>query len=198
MRNFLKMMVGLAWILQSCNSATETKSVEFYNKDFDWRITIPKGFQALSADEWKKMQNKGTEAIEKTYDQKIENHATTIFALKSDEMNYFESNYQPFDVEKDGSYEETTRTVNEMLYGTFRAQMPAAKIDSVTSNEVIDGKTFHAFNVAVTLPNDMIMKLSMYSRLFDKQEFTVNILTVDRKKEKVLLDAWKNSKFGKE
>jgi hypothetical protein len=200
MRSLLTIIIGFALLLQGCTSQTkpETKSSEFHNKDFDWTITIPEGFQAIPAEEWGKMQNKGAEAIEKTYDQKIENHAKTIFAFRSNELNYFESNYQPYDVATDGAYEETIKGVNDMLYGTFVAQMPAAKLDSTSSKEMINGKEFHVFKVAVTLPNNMIMNVSMYNRLFGKREFTVNIMAVDRKQEKALLDAWKNSKFGKE
>jgi len=47
----------------------------------------------------------------------------------------------------------------------------------------------------VTYPNDMIMNLLMYSRLFDDQEFTVNIMYVDKQKGKKMLKSWQNSKF---
>jgi hypothetical protein len=41
----------------------------------------------------------------------------------------------------------------------------------------------------------MVMNVHMFSRLFDKKEFSVNIMTVDKQKEKELLDSWLNSKF---
>ncbi len=37
----------------------------------------------------------------------------------------------------------------------------------------------------------------MFSRLFNKKEFSVNIMYVDAKKGAQMLDAWRNSKFGK-
>jgi hypothetical protein len=43
----------------------------------------------------------------------------------------------------------------------------------------------------------MVMNWQIFSRLFGKKEFTVNIITVDKQKEKELLDSWLNSKFGK-
>jgi hypothetical protein len=43
----------------------------------------------------------------------------------------------------------------------------------------------------------MVMKDRMYSRLFGNRQFTVNIMTFDEQKQKLLLDASKNSKFGK-
>lgn len=41
------------------------------------------------------------------------------------------------------------------------------------------------------------MNVLMYSRLFDKKEFTVNIMYVDNKKGQLMLEAWKKSKFTK-
>jgi len=82
-----------------------------------------------------------------------------------------------------------------MLYGTFEAQMKNAKLDSTSSTQVIDRLLFQTFKIDITLPNKMVLRMLMYSRLFGKKEFTVNIMTLDRNKEKELLDCWLNSKF---
>ncbi|MEO5889444.1 MAG: hypothetical protein ABIQ31_04285 [Ferruginibacter sp.] len=185
----------IAITCSNCKGQVKKNAKEIYNKDFKWTIRIPENFDTVAADQWKKIQNRGAEAIEKTYDEKIENNAKTIFVFKSDQFNYFESNYQSFDVAKDGSYLENFRSVNGILFGTFQAQMPDAKWDSVSSTEIISGLTFLTFNVTITFPNKMVVDVWMYSRLFGKKEFTVNIMTVDKQKQKLLFDAWKNSKF---
>jgi len=177
-----------------CKGQTQNEN-KINNKDFDWTITIPKNFDNVTAEQWTKMQNKGIEAIEKTYDTIVENNAKTIFVFKSDQFNYFESNYQPYDT-SDGDYLEIFKEVNGILYGTFEAQMPNAKLDSISSTEKISGLTFQVFKVTITFPNKMIMDFLMYSRLFGEKEFTVNIMTVDKEKQKLLLEAWRNSKFG--
>lgn len=190
-------LLGLIFILQSCNSQTKIDKKEFFNKDFNWTIIIPENFEIVPSEEWMKMQNKGADAIEKSYETKVENNAKTIFAFKSDQFNYFESNYQPFDTIENGNYDESCRDVNKILYGTFESQMPNAKLDSISSKEIINGLTFNKFKTTIYFPNKMIMECLMYSRLFGKREFTVNIMTVDTTKQKVLLDAWTNSKFKK-
>ena len=183
------------FLFVSCIGQTNTERKTIYNKDFKWTITIPAGFDTVSAKVWTKMQNRGVEAIEKTYDIEVENQAKTIFVFRNDQVNYFESNYQPFDTTKDGNYIESFREVNKMLYGTFEAQMKNAKLDSTSSTQVIDGLLFQTFKIDITLPNKMVLRMLMYSRLFGKKEFTVNIMTLDRNKEKELLDCWLNSKF---
>lgn len=142
------------------------------------------------------MQNKGADAIEKTYDAKVDNQAKTIFVFKNDQFNYFESNYQPFDTATDGSYLESCKNVNEILYQTFIAQMPGVKVDSVTSVERIDNLEFQTLKMKVTYPNNMVLNVFMFTRLFDKREFSVNIMYVDKTKGDLMINAWRKSKFG--
>lgn len=191
--SFLLIVITCFFI--SCNGQSKSQTKTVFNKDFKWTINIPAGFDTVNAEVWAKMQNRGAEMIEKTYDGKVENNAKTIFVFRSDETNYFESNYQPFDTSKDGNYLESFKEVNEILYKTFEEQMKDVKLDSSSSTQVVSGLTFQTFKVTVTLPNKMVLNVFMYSRLFGKREFTVNIMTLDRQKEKELLDSWLNSKF---
>ena len=188
-------MLFLVTILQGCKGQTQSKNKELFNKDFNWTIAIPENFNAVSPQELANLQQKGTAAIEKTYDGTVENNAEPIFVFRSDQFNYFESNYQPFDSSKDPDYVKSFRNVNNILYNTFKAQMPDAKLDSSSSTTVISGLTFQTFHVSITFPNKMVMTWLMYSRLFDKNEFTVNIMTTDKQKEKELLNCWLSSKF---
>ena len=196
MKSIAKRLPLALFLLTSCITKTKSPAKELVNDEFKWSITIPEGFDSVSPEEWTKMQNKGADAIEQTYDQEIINNAKTIFVFRSDPYNYFESRYQPFDPAVDGDYMETFRTVNGMLYGTFEAQMPDATLDSVSSMETIDGKEFHLFKTTITIPEKLSLELNMYSRLFGKKEFTVNIITADKNKQKELLEAWRHSKFG--
>lgn len=186
----------LTILIQSCAGQTAPKK-EIYNKDFNWKITIPENFESVNAEQWEKMQNKGAEAVEKTYDEKIVNRAKTIFVFKSDQFNYFESNYQPFDPATDGDYSESCKNVGEILYQTFKAQMPNTQIDTIRATEKIDNLVFQTFKIAITLPNKMVLNVLMFSRLFAKQEFTVNIMYIDKLKGELMLDSWKKSKFLK-
>lgn len=189
-------LVGVTIIFQSCNGQTTPKK-EIYNKDFNWTITIPENFENVSAEEWTKMQNKGADAIEKTYNEEVVNRAKTIFVFKSDQLNYFESNYQPFDPAIDGDYLESCKNVNNMMYENFVTQMPDIKIDSSSTVEKIDNLEFQTFKMKIKYPNNMVMNVLMFNRLFDKKEFTVNIMYVDDNKGEQMLDSWKISKLVK-
>ena len=195
LRNLLIIATCLLFQAAICNGQSSSTAREIYNKDFKWKVSIPEGFELVPDTAWTGMQNKGAAAVEKTYDMKVENQAKTIFVFRSDQFNYFESNYQPFDSSKDGNYLETYKGVDDVLYGTFKAQMPDARIDSSFTTEIIGGLEFYVFNVNIHINEAFTLHLLMYSRLFGKKEFTVNIMYVDAAKGKSMLEAWKASTF---
>jgi hypothetical protein len=196
MKRIIYLFLCLPILFQFCAGQTTPKK-EFYSKDFNWRITIPENFVAVDSAEQVRMQNKGAAVIEKTMDTEVENHARILFSFRSDKMNYFECNYQPFDPVLDGDFLETWQSINNVLYETFITQMPGIKIDTTRAVEQIDNLTFQTFKANIQYPNKIVLHMMMYSRLFDKKEFTVNIMYVDEAKGEKLLNAWKHSTFGK-
>jgi len=188
-------IISFAFLMNSCKGQTNKR--EFYNKQFNWKIEIPEGFEKVSSKESKINEKRGTEALEKTYGGKIPNQATTIFEFVNNETNYFDSNYQPFDTISDGNYLESCKNVNEILYNTFKTQLQDVQIDSATSTETIDSLVFQKYVIKISLPNNMTLSMLTYSRLFDKKEFSCNIMYIDKALGELILNAWRNSKFGK-
>lgn len=195
MNTFTYFFIFLALTLQGCVGQSIPKS-ELYNKEFNWTITIPEDFENVSVKEWKKMQNRGAQAIEQTINEEVINESKTIFVFKSDQLNYFESSYETFDISTDGDYLTACKSVIEVLYQTFINQMPGISIDTSSTVETIDNLQFQCFKLKVLYPNNVTLNALMYCRLFDKQDLTVNIIYVDPKKGKAMLDAWKKSKFN--
>jgi len=195
MKTFTFFFIFLALTLQGCVGQSIPKR-EVYNKDFNWTITIPEDFENVSVKEWKKMQNRGAQAIEQTINEEVINETKTIFVFKSDQLNYFESSYETFDTSTDGDYLTACKSVIEVLYQTFINQMPGINIDTSSTVETIDNLQFQCFKLKVLYPNQVTLNALMYCRLFDKQDLTVNIIYVDPKKGKAMLDALKKSKFN--
>ena len=195
MRRTFSLLIILLFFENICFGQVGASKNEVFNKEFNWHITIPDNFKSLSADDYTKLQQKGLSAMEKTTDSKIENHSTPIFAFRADQLHYFESNSQPFDIAKDGNYAEVSKDVYNVLFETFKQQMPSAKLDSSVSTEVIDKLTFIRLNISITLPNKVVINMLMYNRLFDKKELTVTMMFVDKDKGALLLNAWRSSRF---
>ena len=197
MKTLFLLLTIIATAITGCFAQSNAEQKKIYNKDFKWTISIPAGFDTVNAEKWTKLQNRGAEAVEKTYGEKPVNQSKPIFVFLNDKFNYFESNYQPFDSTKDGNYLGSCRDVNNMIYHTLEEQMKGATLDSSFSTTLISGLTFQTFKLVITFPNNMVLKLYSYSRLFGKKDFTVNITAVDKNKEKEVLDSWLNSRFGK-
>lgn len=181
-------------IFSKCSNSKSKK--EIFSSDFNWTITIPEGFTSLSENEIKRLQDKGLNALEKTYDTTITNCTKNIFFLKSDDLNYFESNYQLYDTIVDGNYLEMCQAINAAAYETYVTQMPGIKVDTSSSFEQIDGLKFRVMKISATYPNKLVLTILSYSRLFDNKDFSVNIMYTDKEKGKLMIDSWKNSKFG--
>lgn len=189
--------IVLTVLILGCHGQTKTKR-EVYNSDFQWTIAIPENFDSVSSEDWRKIQGKGIDAIEKTYDEQVTNQTKTIFVFKSDQMNYVEASYQPFDTITDGSFSESCQAMNRMIYETFKSQMQDIKIDTVSSVETIDNLEFQKFEITIEYPSKVVFNAAMYSRLFANKEFFVNIMYVDSEKGKSMLDSWRKSTFGKQ
>jgi len=176
-------------------AARNNEGKEFYSKEFNWRIIIPDDFKELSDDEIDTLQGIGKSAIEETAGEEPENRSKSIFVFKDAGNDYFEANHQPFDSTKDGDYEESFRSANAILYETYSSRMPDMQIDSASSTEMIDGLLFQKFSIVVRKGNDKIMTSRLYSRLFDKKEFSANISFKDEAQGRKLTEAWERSSF---
>ncbi|GAA5098554.1 hypothetical protein GCM10023210_34840 [Chryseobacterium ginsengisoli] len=193
----MKSIFSILFSLFICfNIYAQNSGTEFYSPDFKWKIQIPEGFEKVNSEEWAKMQGKGEQALEKTVGQDVINHSKTIFIVKSGNFNYLETNYQPFDTKTDGNYEEANKFVNDIVYKSFKENMPDAKITNTTTKEKINNLIFYKSSFKILMPNNMTMEMIMFSRLFGKKEFTLNIMFMDPEKGEEMLNVWKNSTFS--
>lgn len=181
-------------LCSACDAQALADSVLVNNK-FKWTIIIPAGFTSVDPGTWAKMQNRGSAEIEETLNQKIENNSTDIFVFKSNNFNYFESSYQPFDTLKDGNFIEISHELSNIIYKTFAAQIKNAEMDTSFTTETIDGLDFFKFKLILKISDNFLMNVIMYNRIFGKEEFAVNIMYIDEIKGAQMLSAWKKSKF---
>ena len=195
MRKTISKYLILLLLFSSCNSLTESDSETLKIDAFNWTVNIPNNFVPINQDEWNKKITKGMIAIEKTFEQPVDNQAVTIFAYKNGKFNVFEANWQPYDIEVDGNYLESCNEINKMIFQTFESQLPDAKFDSISSVQKISGLIFQRFDIVIDYPNGIKMNTISFSRLFDKKEFTMNITSVDEEIGQKMLDAFLNSKF---
>lgn len=170
---------------------------KIYNEEFKWTIFIPEGYDEISAEDWQAHQQTGIEMLEEEYEEEIVNETTIIFVFSNGELNYFESIYQPFDEEIDGDFIRTFDDVNKMLIQAMESQIPDTKVESRRSTQMVDGLLFQTSKMKVIYPNNFVLYSEMYSRIFGKKEFSVNIIFLEEEKGNQMRAAFLNSKFEK-
>lgn len=195
MKAFLLTLCAL-FIIVTCKAQDTLNNREFVSKEFNWKITIPEKFVTVPSEVWDEFQNKGTKAIESVYGGKVVNNAKIIFVFKSDGANCFEADSQPFDVKKDGDFSKSFKSVNEVLYTTFKAQIPNAKIDTASLLTEISNLTFNTFVLRLEISGAVVFNVYSFTRLFDGKKFCLYITYIDNKKGDQMLSAWKSSTFG--
>lgn len=190
-----KTVLFLVFLFFQNGFSQDTVATKIYTKEFNWTISIPEQFEKVSNEEWKKMQKTGEKAIEKTIGEDIVNNSKIIFVFKNDAFNYLEANSQPYNKKVDGDFFETCKAVDEIIYQTFKTQLPDVKIDRFTETEIIGGLEFYKFKIKVYYPNKTVLTAIMYNRLFGNKELTVNIMYVNTIKGVSMLNAWRKSTF---
>jgi len=177
--------------------AQQTDKIYFF-KEIGWTITLPSDFKALDSIENAKKNERGLKAIEESNEIKADiTELKTLIAASKDTYNYFNSTITPFDPKVDGPYDSTNKIVKDMVYKTFLDNMPNAKIDSVTTEETIDGLFFDKFHVTITIKENFILNMFLLSKYYKGYDFGISYLYLDVKTKEQIETMLKNSKFKK-
>jgi len=196
MRKHLVAFFLIAFLFPSALFAqTEDNQNSFFSPEFNWYIEIPPGFEEIEPALWD--LQKGIQDSLGTDSLALANAPHTILAFKSGDYNYFESNWQPYQMEVRGDYSDHCKSVANQLYRTFAEQIPDAKIDTASSIQIIGTLEFRKFVLKMTLPNGITLSSHMYSRLFDEKEFSANLFYVNDEQGSLLMEAWLYSRFEK-
>jgi|SRR5690606_2680833 hypothetical protein len=183
----------LITLLSFSSKGQNPQPKEFYSKEFGWRIKIPKGFKVLSEDEQKEIYKKSSEVLEDNYGIDTEG-GKSLFIMRSGNFNQFESNWDKFNPEE-GSFEEQFSSLTETLLDIVESQMPTANIDSSSFRETIGGLDFYGFKITIKDDFNFKMEYLIYSRRFADKYFVLSIVTMDKEKQRQLLEVWRKSTF---
>lgn len=169
----------------------------FSDSTSGWTTRYPKSWTVLSAQEIASMEGRGEEAIEDAAGEEIVYSHRNLLWLKKDNFNSMTSNYQPFDPEADGPYEETEKMTTDVLETTYQQQ--GVDFESTTGTKMIDGLAFTTWEVTIFGPGrtDTIMSQVMYQRLINNRTaLLININYGNRADRDTLLAIVEASKFS--
>lgn len=186
--------------LLSCQEQPNTKAgtKEFTFEQVGWKVEVPGDFTVMDSAQIEAINQKGANAIEKTYDTTVDFRATkTLISITKGQYNYLASTITPFDQKLDGDWQEANVALKNVIVETFQTQTPLMNVDTLSGVESIDGLEFQKFHVIINYPNKMVMNTYMYSRLYKGFDYGINISYTDDKIGKELMSILKTSKFRK-
>lgn len=194
------MQYFFAFVLLLCcgfaNAQDSTEGKALYIKEFNWHITVPKGFDTVSSVYMAKMETKGRKMIEDATDREIEGKNKHLFTYRNKLVNYLIAEYIDFDPKKDGNYIPSCKEAYSVLYETLQHQFPGKNIDSAHTVEMIDGLKFQRFSVKIQIGETNQMSFYLFNHLFGKKDLTVSIVYISLLEGALILDSMRKSRFG--
>jgi hypothetical protein len=192
----MKKLIAFSILLTlTCNF--QGKPTSFFDKQFNWKMEIPSGFIPMSNEQLLKYSNTGSKAISKTTGTDFKDQGQMICIFQKNAINTFSASYDTYDSTTDGSLSEICQHSMELIYTTYQTQLKGAKIDTSSSIEIIDSLAFNAFKIIMHGPNQRIVTMVFYERIFDDKIFSININYGDEKIGAEIIEAWKKSKFSR-
>lgn len=194
-----------ATLLTTCSHPDPNKQVDegtvkgstYHCPEVGWTINIPDGWDVTTKDKLDELDTKGKEAIAKTFSGDVDTKDLKhLISFQKNQFNMLSSTAQPFKEDSAGDYEQQNKALYVLVYETFTAQ--GIKADTASGKETIQGIEFNKFTADIHGPDgDIIMHEIMYSRFINGYDFGANINYNNDDDKKIMMDAFKNSKFDK-
>ena len=182
----------------SSNSKEEKAKLETYtSKEIRWTIEIPEGYTKLSKTRLEANEKKWKQALANANDNETTNSKSLLLVnFQKNQFNSLLATAQVFDLTQDGDYLVNRQIVKKMIYDTYTNQK--IKIDTLSATEVIAGQKFQTFNITLFGPNgEVLLNQLTYNKLINGYDFGISINYNNEMDKKILIDAFKKSKFVK-
>lgn len=185
-------------LYSSCLNASNSlasfyEDTTIFVKRFQWQISIPQGFVPTRAVQSKASHERGAKLVEKGTGVTVDDMSTVLFKF-SNGFTSIEALHQPLDLSKK-TYLGVKKEVMDIMYQTFVSQMQNTNIDSSLTHETIDGLKFVVLVFTAYRNERHLFTAKMYSRMFGKTEFGVNIIYDKPELGMQLLNTFKRSTF---
>lgn len=160
-------------LLMSCSNS---KIVHVQNEEINWTVSIPAKFKTVPTENWNEVKNDGKSVIENAQKRNLtqEDAETTLLVYKYGQFHTIEANYKKYS-SKDG-FKNMISRLNAATYDALAAAMPHTSLDSISSNQIIDGKEFLTQEIKINHENGHRLTSKSFRRLIGGKVFSINVL----------------------
>jgi hypothetical protein len=189
-------LTALFLLMASCSFSQ--KPVVYFFSEVGLTLYIPSDFKVLDAEKNDANNKKGLKMLEESNHVSVDISQTkTLIAARKSIMDYYNVTITPYDLKKDGSYQETAKQVNDMVYKTFHDKLPNAKIDTATGVKNIGGLSFKEFLMKIQINEKVTMIMGMLSRYHKGYDLGMSYLYTDDVTKNQIQSILQSCKFGK-
>tara|TARA_R110002096_G_scaffold252689_1_gene445563 strand:- start:1152 stop:1721 length:570 start_codon:yes stop_codon:yes gene_type:complete len=168
---------------------------EVYIQEFEWTLNIPTDFKDVPSKTRMESQKKGMKMIESAYpDNEINIVARNLFHFNNGKYNSMQAQFSELNSEQ--NFMDKFNEANEIVIKAFTKDRPNTKIEKNTSEKIIDGLEFKMFNMKTQNENGENYEFTVYSRMFDRKQLEIIILSSESEKRKLIEKSILESKFN--
>lgn len=199
------LLIFISLIVIACGKKDSNKPFDegnvkdeiYTSKEIGWTLEIPKGWSIISKDKMEQNDEKGQKALEKSSGQRVDmSNLKHLISFQKDNFNLFVSTSEPYKELNAGDHKKNGKNVRELIYQTYIDH--GIKADSSSAKEIIQGLEFDAFYVTIYAPDGkVVLNQILYNKLINGYDFGVNMNYNNENDKKVMLDAFKKSKFNR-
>lgn len=202
--NIFPALLLILLMVTSCGKTDPNQQIDegkvtdesYHSEEIGWTIKIPKGFTIVSKEDRLKSEAKGKKAIAESSGQDVNTETLQhLISFRKNKFNNFASTSQPYEETTVGDYDAANAELCGVIYDTYIDQ--GMKVDTSTSNEVIQGLNFHRFDATIYNMSDgaVVLKQILFSRLINGYDFSVNINYNNEEDLNIMMKAFSDSKF---
>lgn len=194
---FLLALFGFRGNSDHSESTTKSKDTTYVYRPLKWEIKIPDGYEILTKNDEKRLNDRGLKAMRETVGNEFEVQLfNDLISFRKDKINVFLSNSQLIDSVDFPSYSEIHAGVVDIVIKTY--QRHGIKVNHKRSVELVDDIEFTKDDFELlTADGKYFINQVMYTRLFDTIELTVTITWNNEEYGREMVHSWQGSKFGK-
>jgi len=190
----MRAIITLTFLLLFNNIYSQDQTSKRYFKEIGWTILVPNDFAILDSAQNETIVNRGKKGIEQELDAKVNllKTITLISARKS--KNYFSATLTPPDPQKKQTPAEVISFQEQTIY---KAMSQNAKVDSSSTQMVMDGLPFRKFDMTIHLNEKTSFGMTLVSRLYKEFYFVIAYVYLDNPTRDQIETMLTTSKFSK-
>jgi len=178
------------------NASTQEAFKKVTLSKIGWTLLLPTEFKILDSTENEKLHSKGHKVLKETVGVKTDMKRTkTLINAMKDRYSLFNSTIRPLNAEQIHNYSKSAQRVKDLLFQAAKAKSVNSRVDSISSNQIIDGLNFAKFTVTLSSPNDFKVNMVTLFRVYKGFDFGITYVYTNEATREQIEEILNSSKF---